>query len=141
MKQKINKIGFEPTLKAKYLVILALLGVLSIMAPSFIMEYSLWAFYVTVGFVALVVFGLYTHVRFQKLHRILRPFIVVRILQALTTIAFLALLYSTFGMIQAAPLPYLVFLSLSFVTVYQFYNIFLLAAQAKKDYPDRCEFC
>ena len=141
MKEKIKKIGFEPTLKAKYLVILALLVVLAIMAPSFIIGYNLWAFYVTVGFVTLVVFGLYTHVRFQKLHKILRPFIVVRALQFLTTIGFLALLYSTFGMIQEAPLPYLVFLSLSLTTVYQFFSIFLLAAQAKKDYPDRCEFC
>lgn len=141
MKQKIKKIGFEPTLKAKYLVILALLGVLAIMAPSFLMEYDLWAFYVTVGFIALVVFGLYTNVRFQKLHRILRPFIVVRILQVITTVAFLSLLYSTYGMIRAALLPYLVFWLLSFATVYQFYSIFLLAARAKKDRPDRCEFC
>ena len=141
MKQKIKKIGFEPTLKAKYLVILALLVVLAIMAPSFLMEYKLWAFYVTIGFITLVVFGLYENVRFQKLHRSLRPFIVVRILQAITTIAFLLLLYSTVGMSRVALLPYLVFWLLSFVTVYQFYSIFLLAAQAKKDYPDRCEFC
>jgi len=140
-KHEIEKLGFEPVLKSRYLVILALLGVMAIMTSSFVSHYDLWAAYVLLGFVALIVFGLYSNVRFQKLHHKLRPFIVMRLLQVVTTLGYLALLYKTLGMAREALVPYIVYYLLGLATVYQFYSVFRLAARAKKESPDRCEFC
>lgn len=141
MKKDIKKFGFDPILKSKYLIILLMLGVLAIMAPSFVMRYHLWVFYVVMGFIALIVLGLYQHIRFQKLHRILRPFIVVKILQVFTSLSFPVLVYFTYEMAQNAPIPFAIFWVLAVATIYQFFSIFRLAKQAKKDFPDRCEFC
>ncbi len=133
--------SFQPILKSKYLIILLLLGILAIMSPSFLSHYDLWIGFVAIGFIALVTLGLYTNVRFQKLHKKLRPFVVVRILQTLAVLGFALLIYRTYAMAPDALIPYIVFYLLALITVYQFFNIFRLAKQAKKDYPDRCEFC
>jgi len=140
-KHDISKLGFQPILKSKYLVILALLGVIAIMASSYVMEYHLWTAYTFIGFVALVVFGLYQNIRFQKLHKKLRPFIVMRAMQVLTTLGYVALLITTYPLAMEAWIPYIVFWLLGLATVYQFYSVFNLAAKAKKEFPDRCEFC
>ena len=138
-----DKLGFQPVLKSKYLIILAFLGILAILFPSYISHYDLWAAYVITGAVALVTFGLYENIRFQKLHRILRPYIVARILQVITSIGFLLLLLRTIPIALRTGdyVPYGVFWLLALASVYQFYSIFRLAKQAKKDFPDRCEFC
>jgi hypothetical protein len=138
-----NTLGFQPILKNKYLIILALLVILAILYPSYIARYDLWMTYIITVFIALVTFGLYQNIRFQKLHPILRPYIVTQILQAIASIGFLLLLLRTIPLAvqKGAYIPYGVFWLLMLASVYQFYDIFRLAKQAKKDFPDRCEFC
>jgi len=138
---KLEDYSFQPILKSKYLVILVLLGILAIMSPSFLSHYDLWIAFVSITFTALVTFGLYQNIRFQKLYKKLRPFVVTRILQVIAVIGFLALIIRSYQLAIEALVPYLVFYLLAFVTTYQFFSIFKLAKKAKKDYPDRCEFC
>lgn len=140
-KHDIEKLGFTPILRAKYLVILAFLAVMLVISSSFVSGVLLWVTYAVFAFTALIVLGLRQNVRFQKLHKKLRPFIVMRGLQFIVTSLYIALVAFTFRNLYSTLVPYLVYYLLGLATVYQFFGLFSLAARAKKDFPDRCEFC
>jgi len=140
-KHDISKFGFQPLLKSKYLVILMHLAILAIMASAFLPAEALTSTYVFLGVIGLIILGLHQNVRYQRLNRRLRPFIVMRILQCIVTIALLLMLYLTISLIDGNLVPYLVYYLIALSAVLQFYNVFRLASRAKKDFPDRCEFC
>lgn len=135
--------GIRSELKKKYLVIVVVVGVLTVILPTAIDPDHLLALYIVLALVGFSTLGLFFNVRFQVIHKILRPFIVARILQIIATVGAIALLIITFPIAQKqqAWLPYVVMWLLGFLPSFLYFRIFKLAGKAKKKHPERCEFC
>ena len=147
----------QPLIKKKYLIIMALTVILAIMSPPFLSrtglwianEAGLWIAYGVMGFTFLITLSLHQNLRFQKLHKKLRPFVVTRITQIVSTLGHsVILVFLGFKVLHdlseypnGSIIPHLIYGVLILTLIYQFFSIFKLAKQAKKDFPDRCEFC
>lgn len=132
-----------PLLQKKYQRILALLIMLIIVMPWYFTGFELWYAYIAPAFLALATFALRQKFFFQKFHRKLRPFIVARALQIAAAASGLFLIAATFpaARSQGAWLRYGILWLLACVIIYQYFGIFRLAKKAKKDHPERCDFC
>ncbi|MDH5596590.1 MAG: hypothetical protein OEY44_00675 [Candidatus Peregrinibacteria bacterium] len=144
MKDKITKVGqegFMPILKSRCIVIVVLLAVMAILYSSYLTGLVLDIAYGVTTLIILSLLGLHQNWRFQKIHRRLRPYIVLRILQAVSSLGYLAILFFTYQEVGNQITAYIVFWVIGLAAVYQFYAIFHLASLAKEAFPDRCEFC
>lgn len=132
-----------PLLQKKYQRILALLIILAVAMPWYFAGLELWYAYGALAFLAFVTFALHQKFFFQKFHRKLRPFIVARILQIAAAASGFILIAVTFPVArgQGAWLRYGILWLLACVITYQYFGIFRLAKKAKKDHPERCDFC
>ncbi len=126
-----------------YWTALLFIGVVALFLPSFSAGAFLVTWYVLLTVLALGTLGMCGNVRFQRLHRRLRPFIVGRILQCIATLflAGVALEGIQQAIITQAWVPYGMFWLLAVTMTSRYYRIFRLAADAKHKAPDRCEFC
>ena len=126
-----------------YRTSLFFIGAVALFLPSFSSVSLLVVWDVLLAVLALGTWGMCIKVRFQRFHRRLRPFIVGRILQLIATIFFLGIVIE--GIMQAAQqeawIPYGTFWLLSAAMTWRYFRVFRLAANAKRETPDRCEFC
>jgi hypothetical protein len=126
-----------------YKTALFFLGAVALFLPSFSSGSFLISWYILLAVLALGTLGMCMKIRFQRFHRVLRPFIVGRILQFLALVFFAGVVLE--GVMQAsrqdAWIPYGTFWILSAAMTWRYFRIFQLAAEAKHKTPDRCEFC
>jgi hypothetical protein len=143
--KKQKPTGLLEVLRKKYLVMLILIGVLAIMLPSYLAAspLSLGVGYGVLALLALPTCGLYFNFFWQKLWKRLRSYIVGRILQVVALIAFGGLLFVTVpdAYDQSEWIPYGTLWLLGLALVWQYSSVFVLAHQAKRDHPERCDFC
>ncbi|MBP6921637.1 hypothetical protein KBB89_03795 [Candidatus Gracilibacteria bacterium] len=132
-----------PLIKRKYFSILIITAVGMFFTPSYVAGDSLYAIGGLAGVILLCTWGLYRGFRFQKIQKKLRPFIVTRILQICSAVLFILVILNTAqtALAQNTWLPHIVYWAIMLAIGVQFFGIFSLAKEAKKKYPDRCEFC
>lgn len=144
MKTIIENTSVTPSIKKKYKIIMIALIIFMILTPEFFTHATLEKISLLSSLtIDIITLGLYFGWRFQSIHRRLRPFVVTRLLQIITTLFILDTIIFTFqnALNDGTWVPHLVYWGLGCFIVSQFFAIFALAHEAKEKYPDRCEFC
>lgn len=126
-----------------YKTALLFIGVVALFLPSFSASSFLVTWYALLIVLALGTLRMCSNVRFQRFHRRLRPYIVGRVLQLIATVFLVGVVLEGIRQVitTQAWVPYGMFWLLAVTMTSRYYRTFRLAADAKRQAPDRCEFC